>query len=53
MTFEEWKLAVNTAVQRGCGLCLDDLGTTSLRDWFEQGLSARKAADKAMQQAGV
>lgn len=50
-TFEAWFAAVEKAVQAKTGLSLQDLPDCCYRDWYEDGMSAKTAASKAVRAA--
>lgn len=51
-SFEEWKAAVNTQVERLAGLSADDLPDAPYADWWEGGVSPASAAKRAIRAAG-
>jgi len=50
-TFEVWMDAVEKAVQAKTGLSLSDLPDSNYRDWYEDGMTAKGAANKAIRSA--
>jgi hypothetical protein len=51
-SFEEWRKAVDAAVSRATGLSLDDLPDVALRDWYDDGVTPKSAASRAVKYAG-
>lgn len=51
-SFSQWKQAVDILVQRKAGLSLSDLNDCPTADWFDQGISAKIAASKAIRYSG-
>ena len=49
--FELWKQRVNIEVLLLCGLGADDLPDCCYADWFEDGVSAKAAAKRALKNA--
>lgn len=50
-TFETWIDEVNRLLDL-IGLSIDDLPDCCYRDWFEDGVSAKRAAARAIKSAG-
>lgn len=51
VSFEEWMRQVNNAISdRLAGLTSDDLPDCCYRDWYDEGLSVRQAALRAIHQ---
>lgn len=50
-TFEEWLRAVDAAISAKCGLTHDDLPDCCYRDWYDDGVSAKSAAARAIKAA--
>jgi Family of unknown function (DUF5419) len=50
-TFEQWKLAVNQAIERKVGMSSDDLPDWGYADAYEDGLSPASAASSAIRSA--
>ena len=52
MNFETWMIAVDTALANLCGgLSSSDLPDCCYADWFEDGMSPKAAAKKAIRRA--
>lgn len=51
MTFEEWKHAVDLAIQRKCGLSADDMPEWDYWSAYDDGVSPSKAAAMAIRAA--
>ena len=52
LSFEEWRRAVDRAVGQRVGLSLDDLPDVPTYDWYEDGVSPKSAASRAIRSAG-
>jgi hypothetical protein len=52
LTFEQWRVQVDGEVGRRVGLSVDDLEDVALADWYEDGMSAKVAARKAIAHSG-
>lgn len=50
-TFEEWMALVDAAVQSRTGMSADDLPDCCYRDWYDDGLSPKQAAIRAIKAA--
>lgn len=46
--FKAWMLAVDAAVEARVGLSVHDLEDVAFRDWFDDGVSAKSAAARAI-----
>lgn len=51
MTFEQWKAAVNEAVENRYGMSADDLPDCPYYEWYEDGMKPATAASKARRNA--
>lgn len=51
MTFEEWMRLVDEFVRRISGLSVHDLPDCCFADWYEDGVSAKVAARRALRGA--
>jgi hypothetical protein len=51
MSFENWRTAVDREVGRRLGLGLDDLPDVCLMDWYEDGVTVKGAAGRAIRYA--
>lgn len=51
VTFEDWKKAVDQAVEVRIGLSSDDLPDCCYADWYEDGISPKTAAARAIRSA--
>jgi len=51
MTFEQWFRKVNIAVEKLCGMSVEDLPDCPYMDWFEDGMTPTSAARKAIRNA--
>jgi len=51
-TFETWMKAVDAAVSAEIGLSASDLPDVPYLDWFEDNMSVKAAARKAIKNAG-
>lgn len=51
-SFEEWMRKVDQAVQRITGLGVFDLPDVAYRDWYDDGVSVKSAASRAIKNAG-
>jgi len=52
-SFAAWKMAVNAEIGRRAGLSADDLPDCCYRDWYEDGVSPKSAAGRALREAGA
>lgn len=52
MTFEHWMTAVNKQVEIMAMVSVDDLADQPFRDWFNDGISAREAAEMTLEDNG-
>ena len=52
ITFEAWMYAVDQRVEARAGLSVHDLDDCPFMDWYEAGMNAIRAADKAIKNAG-
>jgi hypothetical protein len=50
-TFEEWMVEVNKVVETKVGLGTDDLPDCCYRDWYDNGVSVKSAAARAIRSA--
>ena len=50
-TFEQWMAEVNKAIEAKIGLSSDDLPDCPYDVWYEDGKSAKAAANKALKMA--
>lgn len=50
-SFDEWMRDVDAAVARKCGMSHHDLPDCPYRDWYDDGVSAKSAAAKAVRMA--
>jgi hypothetical protein len=50
-TYDEWMAEVNRIVGEKVGLSTDDLPDCCYRDWYDNGVSARAAASRAIKNA--
>jgi hypothetical protein len=50
-TFEAWMAEVDAYCRRKCGLSVYDLEDCNYRDWYEDGVSLKGAASKAIRLA--
>ena len=50
--FDEWKESVASIVERRTGMSLSDLPDCSYADWFQQGVTPKGAANRAIKEAG-
>lgn len=46
--FEQWLREVNDECVRRCGCSVEDLFDVSLRDWYDNGMSPKRAAAQAI-----
>lgn len=46
--FDAWMIAVDTACQARCGLSIHDLEDVDFYDMFEEGVTAKSAAARAI-----
>jgi hypothetical protein len=51
ISFEEWMKQVDAHCQSLCGLSVHDLPDVCFADWYEDGVSAKAAAKKAIKHA--
>jgi len=51
-TFEQWMAEVNQQIENMYGLSSDDLPDCCYRDWYDDGLSTKSAARRAIKNAG-
>ena len=51
-TFETWMAQVDRYLDVLCGLTSDDLADCSYHDWFDDGMTAQRAARKAIRENG-
>lgn len=51
-SFAEWMRAVDAALVAKCGMDSRDLADCSYFDWYEDGMSAKAAANKAVRENG-
>lgn len=51
-TFEEWLKQVDNEVWKRAGCSLYGLSDCCLIDWYEKGITAKRAASKAIRNAG-
>ena len=49
--FSTYRSEVNRLVEAKCGLSLDDLPDVAIRDWYDDGVSAKSAASRAIRNA--
>ena len=52
LSFEDWMREVERAVQQRVGLSVHDLADVPFMDWYEDGVSPRSAAARAIRSAG-
>lgn len=50
--FKVWKQQVNSIIEDTIGLSCDDLEDCCYRDWFDDGVSPKTAAKRAIQNSG-
>ena len=50
--FEEWMVEADKTLMRNVGISIYDLPDQTYRDWFDEGMSAGKAAYKALRNSG-
>jgi hypothetical protein len=50
-TFEQWMLLVDTLITERCGLSAYDLPDQCYRLWYDEGVSPKTAASRAMRYA--
>ena len=51
LPFSTYRLEVNRLVEAKCGLSLDDLPDVAIRDWYDDGVSTKTAARRAVRNA--
>lgn len=51
-SFAAWMAAVDRAVEAKCGMSAYDLDDAPYADWFEDGVSVKSAASRAIRNAG-
>jgi hypothetical protein len=51
MTFDEWLKAVDTIITAKLGLSRDDLPDCCYRDWYDDGVTPKTAAFRAIRNA--
>lgn len=52
VSFEAWMRAVDAACEAKCGLSVHDLEDVAFADWYEDGVSAKSAALRAIRSSG-
>lgn len=50
LEFKDWRRQVDEIVWQRAGCSIDDLADCCLRDWFDDGMTPRSAAIKAIKQ---
>jgi len=50
-TFEAWMILVNDAIWAKAGCFADDLPDVCYRDWYDDGMSPKAAASRAIKSA--
>ena len=50
--FNAWMAQVDSMVTRICGLGVHDLPDQCFADWFQDGISPREAAERALEDSG-